>query len=277
MKYRLFSGVLALAFLLTLFTAASPAQAQAHTHPRIQAHTHPRIHAVPNTSSVCRVVCEAYVSWNGSSTNHGNGSTFTIDNPGGSGFQWYEKGVEESNANGYDIFLGLDKNDFCTGLSFFFIVSLNNNPLSSPDCTPVPNGDINKLALFQLSYYVSGGGGIFYTVSGYTGSIWNHKAYACSGCTQAFNFVGNDFIIADSSFSGHTVWGGAWVENQYFDGAWHYDTTAQMNPVKLSNDNGNGPPPQMYWESLPNGSQNDGGDLWSCLYDSTTNQCNLGS
>lgn len=265
MKYRLLSVALALACLLTLFVAV----------PRAQAHS--RAQARPNANSDCQPFydCEAYVYWNGSPTNHGNGSTFTVDNPGGSGFQYYTKAVFESNANGYYIGLGVDHNYSCKSLSFVFTVVIHGNTLIT-DCTPVPNKDINQLALFQLSYYASNGGGIFYTVSGYTGSIWNHKAYACSGCTQAFNYVANDFVIAYNSFTGHAVWGGAWVDNQYFDGAWHYDTNSNPPILLYGGGASNGPPPQMFWFSPPNGSNN-GGDLWSCLYDSTSNSCNLGS
>lgn len=267
MKYRLFSVVLTLACLVTLFMAVPRAQA------------HPRAQALPTANSDCQLDCDAYAYWNGSSTNHGNGSTFTVDNPGGSGFVFYDKSVTESNANGYVISLGVDNNFECKGLSFYFSVSINNNTLFT-DCKAVPtgpNGDINKLALFQLSYFVSNGGGIFYTVSGYTGSIWDHKAYACSGCTQAFNHVENDFDISYyPSFTGHAVWGGEWVDNQYFDGAWHYVTISNPPHLSYNGQTNQGPPPQMFWFSPPNGSNN-GGDLWSCLYDSTTNSCNLGS
>jgi|SRR5579872_3245174 len=270
MKYRLFSVVLALV-LVTLFMAVPRAQA----HPRVQ--TRPFADMLCDGSSG-QEGCHAFAYWYGSSVNHGNGSTFTVDNPGGSGFQFYRKGVYESNPNGYQIFLGVGKSDgVCSGLSFEFSISLNGALLTS-NCKGVLNGDINQLVDAELSYFVSNGGGIFYNLTGkQSGNIWHLIAVSCPGCTQSFNYVENQFRIHYSSFTGHAVWGGQWINNEYFDGQWNYD--ASWFYPTIVNDMGIGPPPQARWVSYPNGAQNTGGDLWTCLYDSTypSTQCNLGS
>lgn len=72
-----------------------------------------------------------------------------------------------------------------------------------------------------------------------------------------------------ANVSGHMVWGSNWNDNTYYhsDGTAHLQTVdGSLNPVNN--------PPQMFWHVPP--SQNPGGNLYSCVYETGTS-CTYGS
>lgn len=244
----------------------------------------PQVHARPYNSDACSgsvLSCVGQTTWDGGSVGiHGDETQTIIDNPGGSGQQFYYKYIYGELSNGTNVEVGEIKDSaVCGGGSVEFFYEVNS---LGANCFSMNSGDINHSATFQFSWYTSGSGGIIIYFRGSTGDT------PCgSGCFYSnsdfknYSFTRVQFVYAESnaSFGGHEIWGGKWVGNQTFNGSnWFflYDT-GLSGGWQLSNKYGAGPTPQGFWNNTPLGGQNAGGAAWTCVYDSTSNLCTIGS
>ena len=228
---------------------------------------------MPLTTTLCNDNpgrgCEATSSWSPVST-RGASSYVTVDNPGGSGQQAYYKFIEVLLSGGDYVEVGVIKvpGVFSGHLEYVYAAGTLSG---FQDLGQVPSGDINHDSLFQTSWFTSGTGGMIIYIKGASGDtpcgsgcFYNDSNFKNYPVTTSLQFVEED----NSSFSGHEIWGGEWVLNKYFNGSsWAYDSTAAT--VVTANDNGTSGqnPPQMKWILVPNGSQNNGGDNNSCVYE----------
>lgn len=216
--------------------------------------------------------CVAYNHWTGLSV-HGFRSVFTVDNPGGNttGYDKYiEADINGSNA-WVDVGISKGVNGACGSSSVEYYYQSAGHAAS---CYSVNVNDINKVVDFAISYYTSNGGGAF---------AWIHGTPAgddpCTPCSIPGSVYTNPYNNAQmfleyetnsSGFTGHAVWGGSWQGQQWFDGTnWNYVTTNGNQVVN--------PPPQLFWHTSPQIGGSQGGTLYSCVYDSTTNACTPGS
>ena len=227
--------------------------------------------------------CQAYASWGPHLSLHGAATTVETSTPnyGGTGNN-FDKDLAIVTGAGY-IDIGQESNNGGTvscGSGNYYYYEVNDSGASARHCFPVPSGDDNKDVLFKVSYYASNGGGWFIWIQGNGG-------YLCTPTPCTYNTISDSYssspvttvtytqTLANSSFSGHAIWGTDWINNQYFFTSWNYWNSASSISL-YRGDGGNPPPPQMYWNSNPNGSLNNGGSLYSCDYETGTS-CTIGS
>ncbi len=170
------------------------------------------------------------------------------------------------------LFLGVTKsntyiNALC-GVGLYYIAYLATNTTKDLKCAQVPGGDINQESRFQVNPYVSNGGGMLVQIWNGVGvnRITDYISYA-DGAPRNFSKIDLQEIMADT-ISGHEVWGSEWQQNDWVQGNGHF--VAQT----VKGTQSGGVPPQMYW-NVPPSPNYPGGDLYSCDYDSTSNQCTL--
>lgn len=191
--------------------------------------------------------------------------------------------------------IGTMSNDAnCGSGNFFYYEVTGKNVNTGYVCFSIPNGDQNQLATFKASYFVTNGPGWFIWITGYDGALCNPKPTCTYNAVQdpnATEMVTSslcDQYLNNTGFTGHAIWGALWENNQSFDGTWRYDGTG--GEITLHNNAGSDfnafyacgltsshAPPQMCWHSTPNGYHNSGGTLYTCDYDSSTNDCTIGS
>ena len=233
---------------------------------------------IPLTSTVCNGGlgngndCRSQLGWQGIST-HGAGTIAIANNPSTMVFREY---IELDNGSFVDAGIEVNDNTTCGGTTLQWWYS-DYNTIKCPGA--VDSRDFNNAITLKISYYASNGGGFLYW-------MWGGFDTPCDPCslsdsngptkfTQSYEIVFYDI----ASFSGHKVWGSDFSSNQFFNnGLWAYDgTSGTILRTNNSCNTGSCTPPQMYWKSAPNGSKNNGGDLYFCLYDSTNNSCTFGS
>lgn len=234
--------------------------------------------------------CFAHTSWSPSFTVHGITTTVELSAPNYSGSDYFLKDIVVKNGLS-TVIVGESSNINC-GQSVDFFYSANG----ITRCFLANTNDYNLDAVFKIGYFVSNGGGWFITITGKNNIYCNACPVSDSNSSVSINSVSYEQTLGNPSFGGHAIWGSDWVNNQFFDGSgWLFDgqngdmtgaqaTTTLTNDVNtFSHSNlGSGTvssaiPPQMYWNSPPNGSTNNGGSLYTCDYDSTTNSCTIGS
>jgi hypothetical protein len=228
----------------------------------------------------CSGTCLGYIIWNDilPSGTHGAQTDFTIDNPSGVFFNWYDKYLAMENSHGDYIQVGIDNNNFCvSGLHYFYLWHDAQTSSGGITCSTntVDSKDVNNLATFAISYYTSNGGGGYAWLKGTKAGdnlCPNGCAIADGNFTADWNKKWYEVDINDSSFVGHEVWGGHWENNYRFvNGTWSYLTSSDGTGTRVHND-----PVQIFWNSNPNGSTNKGGDVWSCVYPNGSS-CTIGS
>jgi len=228
--------------------------------------------------------CEVRGYWN--VTNTGSATKITISNPSlnNSNAYWTRYMLLEASGGYPRIYMGIENTkgtgfgDFCSGSGYhpaYMLYHLDANKF--PDfkyCQPVDSRDVNSDAFVQVSTDIRS--------SCWPMLVFNFTAghSQLSGCVEG---SGSDPVYVQlnmwervtDNVNGHEVWGSKWNLNQYEDagGTFHYFTR---------NFDGFGwgghaqPPPQMFWHTVP-ASGNNGGTLYSCVYDSTANSCTPGS
>lgn len=256
----------------------------------------PSAMAKPLTSTVCypSPFCQQYTFWNPSTTLnvHGVASDFTIDNPS----SFYEKYIVEGfNQTSTELFVGEMVNGTCgTGAYYYYATS------TTTTCAGSAANEVNSVVPFVLSYFVSNGGGAFiyiYSSSSQCDPPTGPCKVSNSVFTNKVTFIEYSDLWQRQSFTNHGVFGGEWIDNEYYDGTqFLYDGTnsnltgaqartclsnATTTPFCHNNlgsgDISNSIPPQGFWHSPPNGNVNQGGQLYTCIYDQTNNDCTLGS
>lgn len=238
---------------------------------------------LPDTSATCGTNCYAQQEW-GSLSVHGATTAVQANVPNYSGSNSFYQALDVTTSNGY-VAVGIESNNgfgvSCgSGDHFFYqIYDQPSGPVSQ--CFSVLSGEGNNYATFQISYYVSNGGGWFIHLIA-NGDIkckptpCTYNAISDSNATAAINDVQlQQSLVHPSSFSNHQIWGTDWNDNGYFTGSWSFFNTSGSGVDFLSNLGGSVPPPQMYWQTDPSKNVT-GGNLYSCDYSSGTG-CTIGS
>lgn len=242
--------------------------------------------ASPSTSEIVGQI-SADTRWAGGV--RGVQVNFTLSNPSvncanGEGYERYVA-LPQSTSSDYSVYAGevlcanTDNLWGCTNdtLSVFLeIDSPSGQPLYTVCDSPLSNNDVNKLVDYQIDDYTSGGGGVNVWEKG---EFSGHHYNSCNPCsyffgrTNTFGSITLYEIMSTANFTGHRVWGSEWVNNQYDStsgNGWHFQGNGGTVVA--------GDPVQMGWHSVPAGSSNNGGTLYSCVYSSGTyTSCVLGS
>lgn len=231
---------------------------------------------IPNQD--CANGCVSIDDFTGSQ--HGLQSLITVSNPAlNSASAWWDRSIEVDNNGTEAVTGGVVKKgaftlNFCSvsaaGL-YYFAEYTNSSGVHSNVCVAVPSGDIGFQATVELSRFVSGTGGMFITICGLVVQSLcpGSSPYYINGASQTWangvyaEFTNNFWFPPGSS---KNVWLSKWANNQYSNvntGVWTYFPNGANGSILARN------PPQMYWFIFPDGSNNNGGQLATCDYDST--------
>jgi hypothetical protein len=218
----------------------------------------------------CGLPCGAQVQYGPGSYAYGGSIIVTVSNPNLPSDGYWFRSLFELNTsnNGFAQIIivknGSNFNEFgCPAGGPYYLMEAGKDQSS---CIPAPAGDINNPATLKIGDYVSNGGGnllqvigsssgnnhLFVPYSDNAVSTWNQKTYG--------------EVIEDSNITTHLVWGSVWSFSSWYDSGFHqhYDTIYPSTDYSVPPDKG--PPPAMYW----NDHNNPGGDLYSCVYDTTS-------
>lgn len=249
-------------------------------------------HFIPASTTACSAsfdFCTSVSDWNSGVSIHGAATTVEVSNPSVSGSDFYDKFMQFGHTGSYPEYTmsvgqGVNLAGCGSGDYYYFDYSDTSTSIHVTKCFPVPSGDVNNFTTFKSSYFVSNGGGFFIWITNSHGTNYctptpcTYSTVSDSNATTPANDNQLDQEYKKSSFSGHAVWGVEFDDNQFFTTSWGYDATTSI--ITNKNINGqvppNNPPPQMYWNPAPNGSNNNGGNLHACEYDSGTT-CITGS
>lgn len=150
--------------------------------------------------------------------------------------------------------------------SFYFYISPNGS-----GCIPVPSGDHGHAVLLKEGYYTSGGGGMFFQVTGPNGQEFCAPNSACfvGGDLQSYTGVVDYFAEYNGSgpFTSTQFTGRQAYDNQYQNssGVWTY---VHSDPSKIFQ----GQPPYSSWQPYPTQSTT-GGDWFFCMEANNNNFC----
>lgn len=228
----------------------------------------------------CSTTCKSYTYWNG--TNYGGNVSTIASNPGfynncafwarfmrvGSGSPRIEIGEEKLNLLGLgctpQYLEGVVCNNEVSG-NYYFIYSWNSSgQVVDNYCYPWNSGDENNTLGLTLQNQAGCGSGPMAIINPWVHATITH----CTNVGKSFNRIENDEQINDQ-VTGHQVWGVDWTSSAY------YDSNANLHfQARAADGTGANNPPQEYWHTVP-ASGNNGGDLYTCDYDSGTT-CTIG-
>jgi hypothetical protein len=240
----------------------------------------PDAHAQPRRpASISCGFCASWEYWNG--TTYGNYVTIFggVSNPGLANTNGVFDEFIASDASGdlahSTVLIGLEKINrggygYCTGgggLFYFFVAFDSAGDEIDDICKAVPSADINGTVSFQISPYVSNGGGM-------QAYVWrpNNAGYYMWGFPYSLgaphSFSRNTMReqISDT-ITGHEVYGVAWENISWLNsnGVW-----SQQGRYGDGYKDAN--PPQFYWNPPP-----PNGVMYSCVYGDHNYTCYLGS
>ena len=238
-------------------------------------------HAMPATTTSCTNSpgCVAYQLWNSGVSDHGSATNVQMS---GANDTYFAEYIYDASTHATER-VGVEKGSgFCPGSNLHWFYQDSSSNGTTTGCPgDVNTNDINNGIFLSISYYVSNGGGFFFVAEG----NFDAPCPATNPCSIGDSngptpFTASIYYVENQtgSFTGHHMWGIDFSRNQYFNnGVWAFDGTSGSQVRTHSGCSSNCTPPQMYWKNPPNGNSNNGGDLYACLYDSTSNSCTIGS
>lgn len=217
--------------------------------------------------------CSANVTW--SQTVQGSWTYFTASNPTVSStgqFLRYEAlntspvqlafGIEKDGTNSSSVYCS----SYTRNIAYYFYY-YNVSGKSGSLCSTIPSSDVGTLPGFQIGFYVSNGGGMFFKMYATNSGFCTVGCFIQGlGTTYHFVMFYENFI---GSVTGHQVWGSEWGDSQYdVSSGWFFWNANPSSSVAYN-------PTQMFWHVDPVHSAS-GGTLYSCDYE-TGSTCTLGS
>src|SRR6266704_1241941 len=230
----------------------------------------------------CSTQCSSWTYWNG--TTYGGAVTMTVSDPSfhSSPATWDRFLMVASPANP-KILAGLFKSvgggfgNYCAGAGTGLHYGVYGYDASGFNdfnlCLPVPASDVNYTATFLISINEA----VCHDSDGLLDEYhvqFSFHDFSNSACVDneatSYSRMRLNEDITDSAVTGHQVWGSQWTGSSYATQAGSF--VAQSRAVDFLTARN---PPQMYWHTNPVPGNN-GGDLYSCVYDTGTT-CTPGS
>ena len=219
--------------------------------------------------------CNSYQWWNGGTS--GVQLEYQISNPPlQNNLSFYSRGVSINDADSgglANVQVGITKTKGsipaqCNNDNLLYYYMFADDDNGNPEglkCFTVPTSDINQFVEFQIGPYYSNGGGELVRIFSRGGTINDF----IPNVPQAYGRITYQEQIYDKPINGHYEWGVQWLNNSYESNNTYYhqarppDNLTQTKPVL------------MYWSPNP-APGNNGGIMYSCIYDNSNGPCVVG-